>query len=100
MALAPALSERARRIWAATEAREVGRGGISLVCRATGVSYSTIVRGLKELESGDSAPPGRVRRSGGGRNKMVLKDSASVGGRMFVLPSNVPGYPQSPLRWT
>ena len=100
VALAPALSERARRMWAATEAREVGRGGISLVCRATGVSYSTIVRGLKELESGDSAPPGRVRRSGGGRKKSVLKDPGLVGDLEGMVEPTVSGDPQSPLRWT
>lgn len=36
-ALAPALTERARRIWAATEARAAGRGGISGVARGTGI---------------------------------------------------------------
>ncbi|MGH7265353.1 MAG: ISAzo13 family transposase, partial [Candidatus Rokuibacteriota bacterium] len=43
-ALAPALTERGRRIWAATEARAAGRGGISAVARATGIAYSTVVR--------------------------------------------------------
>ena len=57
-ALGPALTERGRRIWAATEARAAGRGGISGVARATGIAYSTIGRGLKELESGASAARG------------------------------------------
>lgn len=48
-ALAPALTERARRLWAATEARAAGRGGITVVARATGIGYSTIRRGLQEL---------------------------------------------------
>ena len=56
LALASVLNERARRIWAAAEAKEAGRGGITLVARATGISYSTIVRGLKELESEEGAP--------------------------------------------
>jgi hypothetical protein len=45
-ALAPLLNERTRRLWAATEARALGHGGIACVERATGISRSTIVRGL------------------------------------------------------
>ena len=41
-ALAPHLNEKARRIWAATEAKTHGRGGISLVSHATGMSNATI----------------------------------------------------------
>ncbi len=53
--LAPELNERARRIWAATEAREIARGGIALVSRATKISHFTIVRSLHELKAGESA---------------------------------------------
>jgi hypothetical protein len=41
------LTERGRRIWAATEARAAGRGGITALVRATGIAYSTVVRGRK-----------------------------------------------------
>ena len=41
-ALESALTERTRRLWAATEARALGHGGIALVERATGISRSTI----------------------------------------------------------
>ena len=37
MALAPALNERTRRLWAAAEAEAVGHGGIAMVARATGM---------------------------------------------------------------
>jgi hypothetical protein len=73
-ALAPVLNERARRLWAATEARAAGRGGITLVSRATKISYSTIVRGLNELKSGEDAESGRIRRRGAGRKKSLEKD--------------------------
>jgi hypothetical protein len=52
-ALEPELTERSRRLWAASEARELGRGGIALVEGATGVSRSTIARGVRELEAGE-----------------------------------------------
>jgi len=46
-ALAPTLTERSRRVWAATKARALGRGGIAPVAQATGISTSTITQGLR-----------------------------------------------------
>ena len=40
------LDERGRRRWAAVEARVLGRGGITAVARATGLSDRTIRTGL------------------------------------------------------
>ena len=57
--------ERGRRVFAASEARAVGRGGIAATSEITGLARSTIGRGLKELD-GPSPPHGRVRREGGG----------------------------------
>ena len=100
MALASVLNERARRIWAAAEAKEAGRGGITLVARATGISYSTIVRGLKELESEEGAPPDRVRRVGGGRKKSLQKDPTLADDLESLVEPAISGDPQSALRWT
>lgn len=73
--LAPVLNERSRRLWAATEVRAIGYGGIALVERATGISRSTIERGLEELEArGPPLAPERIRRPGGGRKRAVEKD--------------------------
>ncbi len=55
--LRPVLDERSRRLWAASEAHALGRGGISRVAEATGLSRSTIRAGLKELETGITAHP-------------------------------------------
>ena len=98
--LAPALNERARRIWGATEARAAGYGGITWVSRATGISYSTIVRGMKELESGQTTQPGRIRRTGGGRKKNLQKDPTLLADLEGLVEPTVSGDPQSPLRWT
>jgi hypothetical protein len=98
--LACALDERSRRLWAATEAKAIGHGGIALVSRATGVSYSTIVRGLKELESGLLPEPGRIRRPGGGRKKTLAKDATLLADLDGLVEPSVSGDPQSPLRWT
>ena len=51
-ALAPQLNERARRLFAASEARAAGHGGVTAVAEVTGVARSTIGRGLAELRSG------------------------------------------------
>lgn len=99
-ALKPVLHESARRLWAATEAKSLGHGGIALVARATGVSRSTISRGLLELESGDVAEPGRVRRAGGGRKRAIDHDPTLVSDLEGLVEPSVSGDPQSPLRWT
>ena len=98
--LAPVLNERGRRIWAATEARELGRGGIAMISRATRISYSTIVRGLQEMESGGSAEPGRVRRPGGGRKSRLEEDPGLAADLEALVEPTASGDPESPLRWT
>ena len=77
--LRPLLDERARRLWAAVEARAIGRGGISRVAEATGLSRPTIRAGLQELASpvlatGPQAPTERVRCPGGGRKPLGARD--------------------------
>ena len=99
-ALAPALDERARRIWAATEASAFGRGGIAMVSRATGISPSTIARGLKEIEAGEFIEPGRIRRPGGGRKPALIKDPRLLDDLEALVEPGASGDPQSPLRWT
>ena len=95
----PHLDERARRLFAASEARQLGRGGISIVSRACGLSRVTITKGLREL---DEAPlsPGRIRRAGGGRRLLELHDP-DVADRLDALVEPLSrGDPESPLRWT
>lgn len=99
-ALEPALTERSRRLWAATEAMALGRGGIALVERATGIARSTISRGIQELESGDALDPGRTRRTGGGRKRATQKDHTLVSDLEALVEPATAGDPDSPLRWT
>jgi hypothetical protein len=99
-ALAPALTERSRRIWAATEARAAGRGGIAGVARATGIAYATIQRGLHELTAKQPLPPGRIRRPGGGRKKTRDKDPTLLADLEGLVEPTASGHPMSPLRWT
>jgi len=73
--LSPHLNERGRRLFAASEARAAGHGGIAAVSRATGIAPSTIGRGLRELDEGEPLEDGWVRREGGGRKTLVERDS-------------------------
>lgn len=101
-ALAPALTERSRRLWAGSESMVLGHGGIAAVERATGISRSTISRGIRELESGESAAlsPDRTRRPGGGRTRATEKDATLVADLEVLVEPTTSGDPDSPLRWT
>ena len=97
--LSPALDERARRLWAATEAQELGWGGVSTVARATGMSRVTITNGLHELE--DPTPPSpRIRRPGGGRKPITETDPKLLEVLETLIDPVTRGDPMSPLRWT
>src|ERR671910_3726659 len=72
------LDERGRRLFAAAEARSVGRGGVMAGCRATGLARSTIERGLKDLDQ-PATPAGRVRRAGSGRRRLTEGSNAAGG---------------------
>ena len=101
-ALRPVLTERLRRLVAAAEARTLGRGGVSLVARATGLARSTIAQGLQEL---DTPPTGvarlqRQRRPGGGRKPLVAHDPTLLRDLEALVEPVTRGDPQSPLRWT
>jgi len=98
--LLPTLSERMRRLWAGTEARALGRGGIAVVARATGLARNTVVRGLNELDEDAPLDPAYVRRAGAGRKrKAVLNPSLKDALEGLVEPVTR-GDPESPLRWT
>jgi hypothetical protein len=98
--LCPHLSERERRLFAASEARAAGYGGIAAVSAATGIAASTIGRGLKELTTEDKLEAGRVRRPGGGRIALVKKDATLLDDLLALVSPSERGDPMSPLRWT
>jgi Rhodopirellula transposase DDE domain len=99
-ALRSVFTERSRRLWAATEARALGYGGIALVARATGLSPATISRGLKELDSDAPLAGDRVRRPGGGRKRATTHQPTLLRDLEALVEPTAPGDPDSPLRWT
>jgi transposase len=103
--LRPLLDERARRLWAAVEARAIGRGGISRVAEATGLSRATIRAGVQELAlpvtaTAPQARMERVRRPGGGRTPLGTRDPHLVRALETLVDPVTRGDPISLLRWT
>ena len=98
-ALGPELNERQRRLWAASEARSHGRGGIAAVVRATGISKNTVVRGIAEVRAGTRLSAGRVRAPGAGRTRLTESDPGLVGALEALVDPETRGDPESPLRW-
>jgi Rhodopirellula transposase DDE domain len=96
----PELNERQRRLWAATEARSHGRGGIAAVSRATGISEDTVGRGIRELRAGVRLEPGQVRRRGAGRPALTVSDPSLLGDLERLVDPDTRGDPESPLRWS
>jgi hypothetical protein len=102
--LSPVLDERQRRLWAAAEAQAMGRGGLALVVRATGLAKTTVLRGLGELAghpaAGTAPVPGRTRRPGGGRKNLTAIDTGLIRAMEKLVEPATRGDPESPLLWT
>jgi hypothetical protein len=96
----PMLDERARRLVLGMTARAAGEGGTGAVAALTGASWQTVADGAAEVASGDSAPPGRVRRPGGGRRPLAETDPGLLAALLALVADSVRGDPESPLLWT
>lgn len=96
--LRPGLDERGRRLFAATQVRALGHGGLAAVARATGMARSTIGRGLKDLDAGTALAP-RVRRPGGGRKKLSDTDATLARDLLHLVEPATLGDPMRPLLW-
>jgi len=104
--LAPVMDERVTRLWAACEAKALGRGGIAAVTEATGILGKRIWSGMRELKEIGRHPPTepprqqRVRRPGAGRKPLIEKDPTLVTDLDGLVEPVTRGDPESPLRWT
>ncbi len=95
------LDERLRRCVAAAEAEAIGRGGISVVSRATGVSRRAIRVGISELKAPKGRGlVGRVRKPGGGRKRTVDRDPKLLVDLEKLIEPTTRGDPETALRWT
>ena len=95
----PQLDERQRRLLLGAEAIALGRGGITAVAVAAGVSRPMVTRGVAEVRAGAGAD-GRVRRPGGGRKSLTETDPGLLAALEELVDPVTRGDPMSPLRWT
>jgi hypothetical protein len=104
--LAPVMDERVTRLWAASEAKALGRGGVAAVTEATGILGKRVWSGMRDLKEIGLHPPmepprqQRVRRAGAGRKLLIEKDPAVVWDLDALVEPLTRGDPESPLRWT
>lgn len=104
--LRPHLDEVSLRLCAAADALALGRGGPSLVAKASGLSRTTIYAGLSEFDQTTHAlptppkPTGRIRHSGGGRKRLAESDPGLLNDLDKLVDPVTRGDPESPLRWT
>ena len=85
---------------AANEAQALGRGGVSVVSRACGLSRKAIAKGIKEIEAGSALAPGRIRRPGAGRKTITEHDPRLLDALERLIEPDTRGDPETPLRWT
>jgi len=99
--LALLFNERTRGCWAATEAKVLGRVGITIVSQATGIDAKTIRAGIAELDNPEqAADPERIRRAGAGRKKLTETDPELIWELNVLIEPGTRGDPESPLKWT
>lgn len=96
--LKPHLNERSLRVCAATDARLLGRGGVSSVARAAGISRTTIYAGLNELDKEISVK--NIRRAGAGRKSLAETNPELLKALNQLVDPATRGDPESPLCWT
>ena len=103
--LSSMMNEKLKRRWAACEAIALGRGGISAVSEATGMSRATIRKGVDEVtnaypELASQIAAVRIRQPGGGRPALTALDATLVADLKRLIEPATRGEPTSPLLWT
>jgi transposase len=94
------LNEVQKRLFAALKAKELGYGGISKVSKLSGLSKTTITKGIQELEEDTDFDHSRIRASGAGR-KRILDSSEELKKRLEeILCETTAGDPMSAIKWT
>ena len=95
------LNEAQKRWYVAREAKRIGRGGATLMNKLTGMSRTTIIKGMNELEHNKKLGyENRVRKIGGGRKRVEAKDPLLLSLLNKIMDDNTAGDPMSPLKWT
>ena len=101
LSLLSTLPEAQRRWLAGVKALEMGRGGLTSVQRATGLSVNTVAKGIREVERGlPTVTPERLRKPGGGRKSVEETDPALLKELRRLVDGTTAGSPMRALIWT
>lgn len=100
--LLPLLGEKERRLVLASDAKSMGRGGLSKVSKLSGVSRMTLNAGLLDLAVSpiEGRMKKRSRKEGGGRKKETEKDIGLIKMIEDIVSPYTLGDPMKPLQWT
>ena len=93
-------NEVQRRRLAGIKAIEMGRGGILYVCKLTGMSHHTVIKGMREVRNTKREPITKLRKEGGGRKTIIEKNPEVKKDIENILEENTAGDPMSKLKWT
>ena len=101
----PHLDERLKRIYLASEAEALGRGGAKEISRVFGIHQNTLTAGKKDLHSGeilmsDDGKAFGTRRKGAGRKSITESNPNVIDALDKLIDGNSFGNPENPLRWT
>lgn len=94
------LNESQARLYIAREAISFGRGGIKFMNEITGMSRTTIIKGIKELKADSLESDNRIRKKGGGRKKLEENDSQLKELLRKIMEEDTAGNPMSFVKWT
>src|SRR3989338_3905182 len=93
-------NEVQRRRLAGIKAIELGRGGVLYVCKLTGMSHHTVIKGMREVRNTKREPTTKLSKEGGGRKKIIDKNPDIKKEIENILEENTAGDPMSKLKWT
>lgn len=93
-------NEVQRRRLAGVKAIEMGWGGLLHVCKVTGMSHHTVIKGMIEVRNTKRKTSKRIRKIGGGRKKIIEKNPEIKSEIKKILEGNTAGDPMSGLKWT
>ena len=100
LTILPLLNEKQKRLYLAAEAESIGHGGVRAIHELTKVSQTTIIQGKRDLKSNSAIESSRIRKSGGGRKPVVMKQENIKQEIETLLTNKTYGNPENPIFWT
>ena len=93
-------NEVQRRRLAGVKAIEIGWGGLAHVCKITGMSHHTVIKGMNEVKNKKRETTTRIRKAGAGRKKLKEEYPEIKREIDTIMKDNTAGDPMSKLKWT